>query len=105
MSVGPHFQKAKGERLVAVGAANDETRSLLLGMLEDLANRIREESIHATDAAAVLRELAPFCRPRLDGEGSDLGDLKALLRSRELRERAPGFFDFHAKVAQGNKPH
>jgi hypothetical protein len=101
VSIGSNFPKPKGERFVALGAANDETRSLLRGMLEDLANRIREESIRATDAAAVLRELAPFCRPRLDGEGSDLGDLRALLRSRELRDRAPGFFDFHAKVAQG----
>jgi hypothetical protein len=101
VSIGSSFPKMKGEKLVALGAANDETRSLLLGMLEDLANRIREESIRATDAAAVLRELAPFCRPRLDGEGSDLGDLRALLRSRELRERVPGFFEFHSKVAQG----
>lgn len=101
MSYEVNLVRAKGERLVVTGAANDETRSLLRGMLEDLAHRIREESIGAADAAAVLRELAPFCRPRLEGEGSDLGELRALLRSRELRERAPGFFDFHARVAQG----
>jgi hypothetical protein len=93
--------KTKGEKLVAVGAVNDETRSLLRGMLEDLAHRIRDDSIGAADAAAVLREIAPFCRPRSEGEGSDLAELRALLRSRELRERAPGFFDFHAKVALG----
>jgi hypothetical protein len=102
VSIG--LPKTKNQPLVAIGAANDETRSLLLRMLEDLANRIREESICATDAAAVLRELAPFCRPRLDGEGSDLGELREVLRSAELRDRAPGFFDFHAMVAQ-SKPH
>ena len=85
---------------MAIGAANDETRSLLLGMLEDLAHRIRDESIGVADAAAVLREIAPFCRPRIEGEGSDLGEIRVLLRSGALRDRAPGFFDFHSRVAQ-----
>lgn len=101
MSEVTNLIRAKGEKLIAVGVVNDETRSLLLGMLEDLAHRIRDESIGAADAAAVLRELAPFCRPRVEGESSGLADLRALLRSRELRERAPGFADFHSRVAQG----
>jgi hypothetical protein len=92
--------RARGDRLVAVGAANDETRTLLLGVLEDLAHHIRDESIGVADAAAVLREIAPFCRPRTEGEASDLGEVRHLLRSGALRERAPGFFDFHSRVAQ-----
>lgn len=95
------LEKPKGEGLGATGVANNETRSLLLGMLEDLAHRIRDESIGAADAAAVLRELAPFCRPRPEGEGAGLVELRMLLRSRELRERAPGFADFFAQIARG----
>ena len=100
MTAATNAIRAKGDRLVAIGSANDETRILLLGMLEDLAHRIRDESIGVAEAAAVLREIAPFCRPRTEGEASDLGEVRHLLRSGALRERAPGFFDFHSRVAQ-----
>jgi hypothetical protein len=101
VNAATNLGRTRGEKLVAVGAANDETRSLLLGMLEDLAHRIREETIGAAEAAAVLREIAPFCRPRVEGEGSDLAELRTLLRSGALRAYAPGFVDFHSRVAHG----
>ena len=62
-------------------------RTLLLEMLEDLAHHIRDETFGVADAAAVLREIAPYCRPWTEGEASDLGEVRHLLRSGALRER------------------
>lgn len=98
----------RGEGLAGVAAANLQTRGLLLGMLEDLAGRIREERIGAREAAAVLRRLAPFCRPTDGGRGPlapNFADLRALLHSEELRDSAPSFAEFHARVARSRGGH
>ncbi len=108
MSTQRNSTERRAGGLAGIAAANLQTRGLLLAMLEDLAGRIREERIGAREAAAVLRRLAPFCRPADGGRGPltpNLADLRALLHSEEIRDSAPGFAEFHARAARSRSGH
>ena len=85
-------QNATEVGLHGLTAANRRARGLLMKMLDDLAERVRENRMDADDGAVVLGRLARFCaRPETRAGMNGLPELRALLRSDDIRNRAPDF--------------
>ena len=84
--------------------SNQRARAILMRMLDDLAERIREDRIDAEDGAAVFGRLARLCsKPEAREHGASMPELRELLQSDEIRTRAPGFAAYYERRVSGRE--
>jgi len=81
--------------------ADDGTRAVLRGILDDLTLRLEERSIAAHEAAPIVRNLSAFCAPPDPPEAlRSLPALRALLDPERFASRARELAAAYARLAR-----